>query len=215
MMTKATKATETQAFAEMEQADKPLLPGLMAAGELTPTGLFLDGDYPYETWERIGKALGHMRDMTNWALGDWLTYGEGLYGERYAQGVEATGRSKSSLMEYARTAQKVPPPRRRADLSFTHHQLVAAQPPDAQTELLQEAAEKGWSVEEFRGALSARRAKIRGRQQEIVSDRHVDEARVLDLSRRILHEAADLGDGRFAVDQELIVQLRAALDEED
>ena len=97
------------------------------------TGLTVPDDLAYEDWEKIGFHLGVLSDVVKWALADWIIAGEQLYGERAAQGVEITGRSKTTILEYARVARKVPRERRR-DLPFTHHQILAARPAVEQDE---------------------------------------------------------------------------------
>src|SRR5690242_6219676 len=115
----------------LETAEGDLLATLAASGQLTPTGLTL-GDADFDTWQEIGSRLGRLRDLTAWALGDWLLWGEGRYGEDAAQAVEATGRSKATLLEYVRVARQIPTERRRSCSSFTHHQVVASMAPDEQ-----------------------------------------------------------------------------------
>lgn len=129
-----------------------LLVHLEHAGTLTPTGLVLDLSLSYEEYEQIGYALGRLRDMTAWALGDWLLFGENCYGEdKYAQAVEVTGRAKSTLQTYLRVALRIPSGRRRGELTWSHHEAVASLLPPEQDELLKRAVSHGWSVEEMRG----------------------------------------------------------------
>ena len=118
--------------------------------ESTPTGLKFTATLPFETWQEIGFLLGTARDWTAFALGDWLCFGESVYGELAAQGVEATGRTKATLLEYVRVARQVPPSRRRSTLSWSHHQAVAALEPRDQDNLLVRAETDRLSLEEFR-----------------------------------------------------------------
>ena len=132
-----------------------LLRKLEREGKLTQTRLDLSGtNLSFDRYEALGRFLGTLRDTSAWALGDWLIYGEGTYGEKYAQAVEATGRTKGVLTDYRRVAEKVPPSRRRADLTWSHHRLVANMTPADQRNWLAKAARHGWSREEFKGAMS-------------------------------------------------------------
>jgi hypothetical protein len=148
-----------------------LLAQLAAAGALTPAGLTLPPDTTYERYEEIGRHLGKLRDLTSWALGDWLIAGERLFGEdgkdgkdgSVAQAIEATRRPKSSLLEYRRVAERFPRERRR-DLPWSHHQVCAALPPDEQDRWLDEAVDRKWSVEELRGAIREPRRLGMGEQ---------------------------------------------------
>jgi hypothetical protein len=122
----------------------------------TRVGLEIVDPLSLDDCEHIGFVLGKLRDATAFAIGDLFVFGEGEYGEAFAQVVEATGRSKTTVMEYVRVAGSVSRRRRRSCLSFTHHQLVAAREPAEQDELLDAAERNAWSVEEFRGALAGR-----------------------------------------------------------
>ena len=124
----------------------------LLGASLTPTGLDIPADLPVDNWTAIGKRLGEIRDASAWGLGDWLIFGERVYGEdRVAQAVEVTGRSKSTLLKYRWVADHIPPEERWADLTFTHHEIVARLPLERAFEWLAEAHREGWSVEELRG----------------------------------------------------------------
>jgi phage N-6-adenine-methyltransferase len=131
----------------------PLLE-LERAEAFTPTGLVLtDPSLTYERWESIGRYLGALRDATAWSLGDWVLFGERVYGERCYQGVEATGRSKETLKGYAWVASKIPPSRRRPNLPWSLHRLVASMEPELQDSWLDRAEANRWTVEEMHGRL--------------------------------------------------------------
>jgi hypothetical protein len=177
----------------------------------TETSLDLPPDLQFKDYEAIGWALGSIRDMSAWGLGDWLNYGEAAYGERYAQAVEATGRSKTTLLEYGRVARAVPRSRRRPSLTFTHHQLVAARHPDEQEELLAAAEAEGWNIEEFRGflrktALSTRRHQGPGPGEVL--------GLLQDIARAILRAATHAEAGYAHVPEDLLDRLANALGEQ-
>lgn len=201
------RAMEIRGRSKVEKAAAALLDA-----HLTPVGLDLsDPSTPFDVYETIGHILGRWRDVTSWALGDWLLFGEGTYGERYAQAVEATKRSKATLQDYARVALLVPRSRRRAELTFHHHRLVARQSMVAseQDRWLDEALERGWSVEEMAGAMHSIQGNADGGSGG-GNDGFVDERRVVEVAIRIAREANPLIDGGYRVDAELMAQLRAA-----
>jgi hypothetical protein len=176
---------------------------------LSRTGLIVtDPRLPFEAFEHVGRQLGEVRDMTAWALGDWLLAGEALYGEEAYQAVEATGRSKVTLTEYARVARQVPPSRRRASLSWGHHQAVAARPPDQQTRWLDAAETNRWSREELRGALQPELPPSRLGEP---SDVTITTSLVV-AARAVVH-ASVRHHGSAIVPIELIERLRGALGE--
>jgi hypothetical protein len=173
---------------------------------LSRTGLtVLDPRLPYEAYEHVGRQLGVVRDMAAWALGDWLLAGELLFGEECYQAVEATGRSKVTLLEYARVARNVPPHRRREALSFSHHQLVAARPPAEQTRWLDEAEANRWSKEELHGMLRAEPAALPARQPSWTPELH-------DAAAAVVEESVLQG-RVYVTPVELIEALRRALAE--
>jgi hypothetical protein len=123
----------------------------------TATSLELPNDLAFSDYEHVGWVLGRLRDMTAWALGDWIEYGDAVYGQRYAQAVEATGRAKGTLMNYASVARRVPRSKRRAELSWSHHEAVAARNPVEQARWLNRAVTERLSVEELRGLVREER----------------------------------------------------------
>jgi len=130
-----------------------LLTRLEREGKATPTALILTDDLDFDSYEALGRYLGALRDATAWWIGDWLIFGEFVYGEKYAQAVEATGRSKQTLKNYAWVASKVPASRRKATLSWSHHEAIAKLDPREQRTWLGRAEKQGWSIEELRGAM--------------------------------------------------------------
>lgn len=118
------------------------------------SSLELPGGLSFEEWQKIGDSLVGCGTAVQWWLGDWLTYGEQSYGERYAQAVggsEQTGIPIDTIRKYQWVADRIPAARRRTDLSWSHHEAVASiEDPHAQAELLRIAAEKLLSVREMR-----------------------------------------------------------------
>jgi len=191
----------------------PAIPGDGFGGvpgvQLKPTGLLLPESLSYELWEQVGFTLGVLRDLTAWALGDWILFGEGVFGEMYAQGVEVTGRKKDTLLEYARVARQVPRERRR-NLSFTHHQIVAARPPEEQDLWLDRAEANVWSCEELRGAIQDpdRALSTRPRQNHSQIE-HLE--LVETVARDLLDAAQPLSAGYRRVPEHVLDRLANAL----
>jgi hypothetical protein len=123
----------------------------VAGASWSTTGLRLPAELSFEKWRAVGWALGRIHTMAKWALADWINYGEAAYGEKYADALEVTQRSKGGLMNIASVGRRVAASRRRDALSFTHHEIVAALDPDEQTKWLDQAEANRWSVEELRG----------------------------------------------------------------
>jgi hypothetical protein len=126
---------------------------LERAGVATPVSLNLPADLTYEQWEQIGHYLGRLHRTSRWLLADWILYGEGAFGERYAQAVDATLLSKKTLENYVSVAKSVPPSRRKESLSFSTHAEVAPLDAGKQRTWLARAETEKWSSRELRAAL--------------------------------------------------------------
>lgn len=123
---------------------------------VSESSLILKADTPIEAWEEIGQSLGRFGRSVNWLVGDWLVQGEQLFGERYAQGMEATGYRYQTLMNLASVASKIAPEHRRPDLSHAHHAEVAKfKTPAEQTHWLERAAADKLTVKELRNQIRA------------------------------------------------------------
>lgn len=151
---------ERDLFAPIEAA------ALLPAGSLSMVGLDLrDPDMPFEDWQELGRRLGHAHRWSTWALGDWLVFGEEVYGEtaynategttadRYDLAHRVTGLSHGTLANYASVCSRIARSRRRVELFFSTHEPVAALEPDEQTVWLQRAVDSAWTKDELRVAI--------------------------------------------------------------
>jgi len=125
---------------------------LRDAGAIDDLGLDLAalGEMSLDEWEALGVYLGRGNSAFRWAIGDWLNFGERSYAEEYAQGMEATGLSLSTLRSYAAVAAAVARVRRRTDVSWSQHEAVSTLSPSEQRRWLARIAREGWTVERTR-----------------------------------------------------------------
>ncbi|HZN84471.1 MAG TPA: hypothetical protein VFC01_32990, partial [Mycobacterium sp.] len=100
-------------------------PARPRTGGVTPTGL--------EEWTARGRTLYSTLNRTQWEIGAWFNGGH-RYGQRKAV-VTAIGFDYHTAKNYGWVERKVERSRRR-DLSFTHHEKVAALLPDDQVRWL-------------------------------------------------------------------------------
>jgi hypothetical protein len=107
---------------------------------MTPTGLIADEGATFEQWQKVGEVLQKLDASIQWLLGDWLVYGERVWGQTYEQIAEATGYEVTSLRQYAWVARGVDLSIRIDKLSFGHHMLVAGLEPESQRNWLGRAA---------------------------------------------------------------------------
>lgn len=137
-------------------------------GELAVTHLVLPQGMTFERWEEAGRVLSAVRNCSQWAIGDWLLYGQHNYGEKFAQAAEITGMNRDSLAVYQWVSGRIPPPARRADVSFAHHQVLAKLEPKEVSTWLQKTADKSLSVADLRVAVREKKAKqLRGKGEEL------------------------------------------------
>jgi N6-adenosine-specific RNA methylase IME4 len=117
----------------------------------TETALALPADLSFEEWEAVGRDLGRIDSARQWWIGDWLNFGERVYGESYAQGMESTGLEYNTLAHYAHVANRVWI--RSQTLSWNHHREIAKLESEAQEVWLVWAEVKEWTVRELRKAI--------------------------------------------------------------
>jgi len=121
-----------------------------ATFSLGPLGLGVTGTPSYEAWAAYGGVLWTLGQATQWAVGDWIEFGERAYGEKYAQAEALSKRSPDALMTLAWVARRFPVSRRREILSWSHHAEVAGLPPAEADALLDRAEAEGLTRAEVR-----------------------------------------------------------------
>jgi len=130
-----------------------------------PTGLAVTGEPTLDEWAGIGELLRTLEHGLQWAIGDWICAGEGRFGDQAAQILDHTAWSVRTTAVYRWAASRVPPENRRADLTFSHHLVVADLPIDEQADWLARAAAENettnepWSVERLKREMAVATAK--------------------------------------------------------
>lgn len=115
-------------------------------------------------WTAAGRRLGAMGRCGQWGLGDWIRYGNAKFGERYARAASITGYDVQTLMNMVYVASRFDISRRRENLSWSHHETLAALEPGEQDHWLDQAVTKRLSVSDLR--LELRSAKRSGGRLE-------------------------------------------------
>jgi hypothetical protein len=136
----------------------------------------------------LNEVVG-MGDSVRWWVGDLLLFAEMNFREEYAQILNATRLTEHQLGKYRWVAEKIEPPLRRVNLSFSHHELVAALPPVDQERLLATAEAGELSVAAFREAIKDHKAITAPPPRRIVvpiDTTAVDAARGLRAAREAL-----------------------------
>jgi len=144
------------ALGEVSQVESvPLASGFTA----TVNGLHVDGSPTFEDWSRVGKVLRVVERGAQFAIGDFVRYGEDRFGEQASQVLDASeGWSEQTIKVYAWVSGRIQQADRRMDkLSIGHHLQVAALTPGQQRKWLDRAAddpEGAWSVARLKRSIS-------------------------------------------------------------
>lgn len=112
-----------------------------------------------DEWLYQGARLGSIGRGAGWWIGDWVNYGNAKFGEKYSRAAQVTGYDIQSLMNMAYVASRLEIPRRRPNLSWSHHAEVAPLTVDEQERWLWTAIDQGLSVRRLREELRKRRER--------------------------------------------------------
>ena len=122
---------------------------------LSSDGLRIHGAPTFDEWVDCGKALKGLVNAVQFAIGDWLNYGQDHFGERCAQALEAY--ELHTLANFAYVARRVTAEVRRPDLPYSHHAEVAVLDREEQVEVLEMARANDWTVRDVRAEVRNRR----------------------------------------------------------
>lgn len=159
---------ETTSLSPDEQALIPADGGLMIDidrmqlgrhFEVSFTGLTVLGTPPMGACGDMVKVLEIWEKSLQFAIGDMMNWADGTLGEKASQLIPETGWTESTQRNYQWVASKVPKHLRRAELSFSHHQLIAKiNTPEEQKLWLDRACEgvdgKVWTHAQLKKALN-------------------------------------------------------------
>lgn len=200
------------AFVGPDHQDETVLQLVIAledSGGVTETTLDLPADVSYDVYTGMGRFLGRIKRSSSWWLGDFLLYGEGTYGERYAQAASETGLDEQALLHYVFVCRSVPPKERRAALSFSTHAEVARLPTRERKAWLDKAEKHGWKRADLRAAMKAKRKD----EKPNLPGTESPEEQLREVAEAILRDAQEDENrvGFYSIPVEDIVRLRAAL----
>ena len=121
---------------------------------ITPTGIQFHQDLSFAEWDDLGQKLAPIGKSIGFIIGDWINYGEGRYGEKYAEALERSGMAYQTLMNYSYVARKVEISCRQENLGFEHHAVVAKLKPDEQEHWLEMTKAHSLSVRRLRKSIN-------------------------------------------------------------
>ena len=108
-------------------------------------------------WAAAGRRIGAVGRCIQWLLGDWIAYGNAKFGERYARAAKITGYDTQTLMNMVYVASRFPISRRRENLSWSHHETLAALQLEEGDLWLDRSVTHRWSVADLRMMVRASR----------------------------------------------------------
>lgn len=103
----------------------------------------------WKEWWEFGKDLSARARSLKWHVADWLSLGQWRFGEKFAQAQELfPWWDEQTLLNIQRVGRRIS--RRREELTFEHHEVVASLPPEKQDEYLSGAIDAGLSRQTLR-----------------------------------------------------------------
>lgn len=140
-----------------------------------------DPDMTYERYTALGFFLGKVNRSCAFWIGDWLNFGEEVFGHYVAQAAEATGLAPQTLANRASVCRHIPPSQRRAALPFGVHAEVAYLEPNERIRWLDKAELGQWTRAKLRWEMQVARELASGGSVDdlIVTGKIDDETNVL------------------------------------
>jgi hypothetical protein len=139
--------------------------------QLTDLGLTFSEDLSFEQWADVGRKIGQVARTSLFWVGDWLNYGQDRWNggnrfekmpddqrQRYEDAMKMTGLELATLQKASYVARQIPLSDRCADLTFSHHRLIARVKDDSKRrEWLKKTEDAQLSTRRLRASLNADR----------------------------------------------------------
>lgn len=227
-----------EAASQSQEVALARIPGLLEAVgsslDVPSSAIHINGleltnpDMTFEEWVKVGHGIGQMGRWHRFALGDWILFGEALYGEDSSQALESTtserydvaqrctGLALETLKNYVRICQAVPLPIRRVELDFTMHEAVVALDREDQIYWLGQAVEHAYDRSDLRQAIKDAKNPP-AEQQQVVDpvDPPMTRTEVLmEAASRVFHQAQPTSEGGALIPAEPWHAFVSALGEE-
>lgn len=139
-------------------------PGIFEQCEVNKTSLLIREQLDFDSWRALGEQLKLIEGSVLWWIGDWLNYGEKRYGETYAQALDATDYSYTTLTHAKRVSAAYESCNRLQNLSWLHHREALSA--DDREEALSWAATNGASAAELKRHIRSRQIAAIGADLE-------------------------------------------------
>lgn len=128
-------------------------------------GLRAIGEPTFEQWEQVGillrlehAQLSRRATKVQFALGDWLNYGERAWGDEIWNVLDASQYAYETIRNFKSVADRIPPSLRNDALSYQHHVAVAPlETPEQRGAWLERAERDQLSAAALREQVQAKR----------------------------------------------------------
>lgn len=157
---------------------------------ISSVGMKIANDLSFDEWLELAPSIGHASRSIGFVVGDWLVYGQNLFGpdgapgkrvkaEAYQKAIAATGLDLATLQNYAYVSRNMPITLRTERLSWEHHRLMAKLPEEAQKEWIdtcvaEEDAGRRMSTRRLRKSLNLGRIATDKDLEPDESDKGID-----------------------------------------
>lgn len=109
-----------------------------------PNGLEIEAELSFNDWRTLMERLLAVGERALWSIGDARVYGE-RFSKDYHDALEQIDASSRLVQPASRVVRAFPHARRRDQLSFDIHELVASLDEDEQESWLDDAERQGWN----------------------------------------------------------------------
>lgn len=121
----------------------------------TPVGYTAPESLTYQEWLQAGETIKRIDRLKNFAMGDWILAGERKFGQMYSQALDDfEWGNYNKLTKLVWVASRIPPSRRRPELSWTHHHHVSKFAPEVQDYWLQFAIDNHLNSDDLRESIA-------------------------------------------------------------
>jgi hypothetical protein len=153
-------ATAEHVSGVIPDSETALDAGTKRSSSLSPVAWIPMENMDFGEWAMAGRRLSAMGRCGQWGLGDWIRYGNAKFGERYAWAARVTGYDVQTLMNMVYVSSRFHVSRRRENLSWSHHETIAALEPAEQDRWLDRAVADRLSISDLRAELRSLRRGV-------------------------------------------------------
>ena len=150
--------------------------------KLDETGLTFTRVPSFEEWKEITVSFIALAHRSLWIAGDAIRAGEQMFGEDAFQIIDPLHYNLKTIQNAAWVCGVIPSEKRRAELSFSHHETVAALNEKDREKLLTMAVEEKLSVSDLRKEAKEVKATYPGAKAKKAKEEKEQQLPVIDVN---------------------------------